>query len=354
MNPKRIMVAPLNWGLGHASRCIPLIRLLEQEGASVFLASSDAALALLTREFPHLPYLELPDYQVRYPSRHMSRDLALQSVQIGRAILGEHRATTRAVNQYRLTGILSDNRLGCYSNQVPSVCISHQTNLHAEGALVRWVANQLNHFYLSRFQEVWIPDYPPPYNLSGNLSHPRRLSRVRHIGWLTRMTCRPTPVRYDLAMVLSGPEPQRSILEEKLLHQVQSLPYRAVLVRGLPPREDHEQLSPTLEAYDYLPSEPLNQLMSESGLIICRSGYSTLMDLAFLRKKALLIPTPGQPEQEYLADWLSQKNLFYSRDQDELDLEKDIPRAMEFPAFSEMAPPPPLLEQTVREWLVKN
>ncbi|MFN0214268.1 MAG: glycosyltransferase [Saprospiraceae bacterium] len=335
-----ILVAPLNWGLGHATRCVPLIRALEQLGAKVILASDGSALNLLKAEFPHLPAFQLPSYRIRYHTHSMIWNIARQLPRISYAIRAEQWATERLVHEHGITGIISDNRYGCFSRKVKSVILSHQIHLRVPNAALQWLANQVLRLAFRKFDAIWIPDTADETNLSGALSHPPLKGfDLKYIGLLSRfstndpnlsilnpsntsvsdktVTNRPLSV----AVVLSGPEPQRSYLEELLLEQALALPYKFVFVKGKTRIKEHHLVADNVEVVSYLTSPALGQLLHSSQVVICRAGYSSLMDLVALTgKKAILITTPGQTEQEYLGELVARKGLFICQKQEEVDL----------------------------------
>ncbi|MBL7783011.1 MAG: glycosyl transferase family 28 [Saprospiraceae bacterium] len=323
---KRVLVTPLNWGLGHVARCIPIIRALDERGVEVFLASDGAALQLLKAECPHLPAFELPSYRIRYETANMVRNIAWQLPRITYAIRAEQWATERLIAEHRIDGIISDNRYGCFSRRAKSAFITHQLHLQVPNALLEWGANRVLRRALKKFDCIWVPDMAGTPNLSGKLSHstePVSLP-VQFIGPLTRMEKLDSTPEYDVAVVLSGPEPQRSILEQRLLEQAMTLPRKFIFVRGKTKSREQYFVSENVEVVSYLTSRDLNEVLMASKVIVCRAGYSSIMDLVALGKKALLIPTPGQTEQEYLAQYLSEQLLFVSQSQDTIDLEAGL------------------------------
>jgi UDP-N-acetylglucosamine transferase subunit ALG13 len=324
---RRILVAPLNWGLGHATRCIPLIEALADLGASVFLASDGVALQLLRAEFPGLPTFELPSYGIHYRTANMIRNMAGQTPRILWAIRREKSATERLARHLNLSGILSDNRYGCFSRTANSVLLTHQLHLRIPNAALQWSANGLLHRAFAKFDALWVPDASGEPNLSGALSHSRYRvhPRVHFAGILTRMSQGETTTPgYRAVIVLSGPEPQRTILETRLIEQALELPGRFMVVQGQPAVKKHYFAADNVEVISYLTSRDLNAVLADSEAIICRSGYSSLMDLAALGKKAILIPTPGQTEQEYLADYLAEQGTFLVQHQDHIDLKAGL------------------------------
>jgi UDP:flavonoid glycosyltransferase YjiC (YdhE family) len=322
---KRILVAPLNWGLGHAARCVPLVRALEKMGAQVLLASDGSALQLLRAEFPHLPSFAIPSYRIRYQSNSMIWNIARQMPRITYAIRAEQWATERIVQSEGVQGILSDNRYGCFSRRADSVLLTHQLHLRVPNGPLEWAANQVLRRAFRKFDHIWVPDVPHEASLSGALSHPRlKKFDIQYIGVLTRMRAEAAGREYDVAVVLSGPEPQRTFLEQILLEQAMSLPQKFIFVQGKTKTKSHHFAAENVEVVSYLTSQELNRVLAASGAVVCRSGYTSLMDLAMLGKKALLVPTPGQTEQEYLAAFLSEKNAFLSQKQENIDLESGL------------------------------
>jgi UDP:flavonoid glycosyltransferase YjiC (YdhE family) len=326
----KILVAPLHWGLGHVTRCIPLIRVWLRQGHEVMLASDGAALDLLRAEFPQLQHVELPSYRIRYQGVSMVWNIARQLPRILYTVAAERRATEYICRQHGITHILSDNRYGCRSRRARSILLTHQLHLRVPSAGLQGVANWLLHRVLRRFDEVWVPDVAQSTNLAGVLAHPP-LSEppTRYVGLLSRM---PTDVAWPapsgdierVAVVLSGPEPQRTLLEQLLLEQALALPQKFVFVQGKPQKKQHFFAADHVEVVSYLTSEGLAELLRQSDLVVCRSGYSSLMDLAVTGHRALLIPTPGQTEQEYLADNLAAQGTFLCQKQHEIDLEAAI------------------------------
>ncbi|MDX2135655.1 MAG: glycosyltransferase [Saprospiraceae bacterium] len=326
---KRLLVAPLNWGLGHASRCIPIIRSLQAAGVEPVLASDGVALDLLRAEFPDLESVALPAYGIRYDTPNMTWNVARRLPRVLWAIRAEHQAVARMVRHMGIEAVLSDNRYGCFHPDRPSVLITHQLRPRIPGRVASWTGHTMLRQALHRFDAVWVPDVAGEGNLSGELSHGTDIHpNTRYIGLLSRMRRYPRETEYDVAMVLSGPEPQRSRLEERLLEEALALPYRTAIVQGKTQSQQHYFAAEHVEVVSYLTSDTLNDLILAARAVVCRAGYSSIMDLAALGKKALLIPTPGQTEQEYLAEMLGDRGYFAWQTQAALDLEKGL-RALE-------------------------
>ncbi|WP_298238608.1 glycosyltransferase [uncultured Algibacter sp.] len=320
---KRILVAPLNWGLGHATRCIPIIKALLDCGFEPILASNGVALLLLQKEFPQLISIELPFYNVTYTrsGEYFKLKLLKNSPKLLRAINNEKKATKVIIETYNISAIISDNRLGVCSNKIPSVIITHQLNVLSGNTT--WISTKIHQKFISKFDECWIPDSEGDINLSGKLGHTDGFDMpTKYLGPLSRFSKFSLPIKNDLLVLLSGPEPQRALLEEKLLLELKKYKRKVVFIRGMMQDEQTYEVKGNMIIYNFMTSEELEKTINESALIISRSGYTTIMDLAKLEKKAFFIPTPGQFEQEYLAKRLTELGLVPSCTQDEFRIEK--------------------------------
>ena len=341
---KTVLLAPQHWGLGHVTRTIPVIRYFISKGWRVLLASSGPGAALLRREFPDLQVFDLPDYGILYPSSNMYWNMSIQLWQMHKAIWLENRAISRLCREHKVDLVVSDARLGAFRRKVKSVIITHHLHFPLPYRLFEWFADTWMRFFYLQFDEIWIPDYAGAHNLSGALSHLFRSSKHHFIGALSRFERMELPLRYDLCFMLSGPEPQRTLLESEILRQYDRMaPCRAILVRGTesgPP----VSVSNPLDVIPLATSRQLNEIMCASSMIVCRSGYSTLLDLSVIGRRALLVPTPGQPEQEYLARELHARGLFFGTSQDKLDLTVQLAEAATMSGYAPFDPPRSLQE----------
>lgn len=319
------MICPLDWGIGHAARCIPIIRQLNLLGHEVILAASGGARALLESHFPELKMIDFPSVQVKYSrGKQLWLKLLLQLPKLIFSIYQDNRYLKRLVNTYQIDAVISDNRFGCWNKHLPSVYITHQVNLISPmpGQFLSSILAWLHHQVIKKYDACWIPDIDNPLSggLAGRLSHPPpKHFNSRYIGLLSRFnkkTERTTvrPGEYILA-ILSGPEPQRSLLEEKILNELIDKPL--IIIRGLPGTSAEPTPIPGISWYNHADDQLFEQLVVQASHIICRSGYSTIMDLVALGRTAHLIPTPGQSEQEYLAKYLSRQGLFSTQNQSE-------------------------------------
>lgn len=327
--PTKILYAVLNWGLGHASRSIPVINLLLAQHIELVIASDGEALLLLQKEFPNLTFETLEAYNVQYSknAKDFDKTIFFQLPKLGAVIKKEHQQTTDLIQKHQITHIISDNRYGVYSKNIPSVIICHQLTLQHHSKLNQSIMNQVHFKLLNKFQAIWVPDFKGENALAGNISiteNKKLKSKTNYIGALSRFEKQKTEKIYKLAIILSGPEPQRTILEKKLYTQAKQIGKKIAFVRGISSAENQLETNTKIKIFDLLQSKELNQVILESEAIVCRAGYSSVMDLIKLQKKAILIATPGQTEQEYLAEFLSKKDYFVSKTQAEINLHEDI------------------------------
>lgn len=315
----RVLICPLNWGIGHATRCMPIINDLLAVGAEVLVASDGEALKILRMEYPLLTHLELPSYSVRYPTESIILNLATRIPKILATIRREYDSVQTIVQQHAIDVVLSDNRFGCHSEQCLSIFMTHQVNIITPNRVLDKLIRRINTGHISNFDQCWIPDYRAAPGLSGHLGHDHHVV-AKYIGPLSRMNAVESEQQYDFSVVLSGPEPQRTKLEAELLSKLEGTDFRMAFVGG-----NFTPMVPTISSknityYKLLNSKELQDIYTSSGFIICRSGYSSMMDLAVLGKKAVVIPTPGQTEQEYLADLYDAEGWHMKQEQGKFDL----------------------------------
>ena len=336
MLQQRVLVAPLDWGLGHATRCIPIIYELLAVGIEVIIAADGKAKKLLQNEFPELVFIDLRGYNVQYSSnrRWLPIKLMLQMPRVLLRIYKEHQWLKIAIKQYHLTAIISDNRLGLFNKTTTSVYITHQLKIKAGNAFATWLAQKIHYTFINKYSQCWVPDNVSEDNLAGTLSHPKKLPPipVHYLGPLSRFIKTDVEKKYDCILLLSGPEPQRTIFENILLDELKSFSGKALLVRGLPGETNQCVCENTaVEIKNHLSAVELNQAILQSDVVICRSGYTSVMDLTKLHKKAILVATPGQTEQEYLAQYLQEQNVFLSLSQNKFSLQNALQLCNEFP-----------------------
>ncbi|WP_282071192.1 glycosyltransferase [Polaribacter atrinae] len=301
---KKIIIAPLNWGLGHASRCVPIIKALLENNFTPIIASDGNAFTFLRKEFPSLEYLEIPTYTISY-QRSLKLGLLLQLPKIIKSVREEKRIINNFILRNKdVVGIISDNRIGVRSSLVPSVYITHQINVLSGNTT--FITSFVHQKIIQKFDECWIPDNENS-EFSGKLSSTKKKLNTKFIGVLSRFKKEDLVENTDILIILSGPEPNRTFLENKLKIAFKNDSRSIVFVLGKVEAVQKKWISENATFYNYLLSEELQKLINSSKVVICRSGYSSIMDVAVLGKKVFFIPTQNQPEQEYLAAYLDEK-----------------------------------------------
>jgi UDP:flavonoid glycosyltransferase YjiC (YdhE family) len=332
----KVLVAPLDWGLGHATRCIPIINQLLIAGCEVIIASEGSQKALLSAEFPDLKHTELRGYRIKFGGNRLIGlfRIILQIPKILIQIKRENNWLRQFLRAEKIDIVIADNRYGLYSPKIFSVFLTHQLLISSPfGKRVEKRLQKINYRFIDKFNCCWIPDLEKENGYAGKLSHPRLLPRVPiyYIGLLSRFEITmPQVTRYDILLLLSGPEPQRTEFEKLLLKECNNFPGRVLLVRGLPAAGNQEKLFPGIETHNHLPAMALNKIICESDYIICRPGYSTVMDIIKLGSKSIMVPTPGQTEQEYLAAYLLENKIAYSSSQENFSLPEVMERVCNF------------------------
>lgn len=320
---KKIIVAPLNWGLGHATRCIPVIQGLLDNGYEPIIGSDGVALELLRKEFPKVVSFELPSYNIQYAEKgeNFKWKMIAQLPKIIATIKKERKKINKIITSYEFDGIISDNRLGVYCKNVPCVFITHQLNVLTGNT--SWLTTKLHKRYIQKFDECWVPDVENGQNLSGKLGHTSDpIINVKYIGPISRLCKKPMPIKYDLMVLLSGPEPQRTILEKKIIVELENYSKKVIFIKGIIEKLQTIEEIKNITYYNFMNSTELETTFNESNHILCRSGYTTVMDLAKLNKKAFFIPTPGQYEQEYLAKKFDKEGIIPTCKQEKFKIEK--------------------------------
>lgn len=313
----KVLICPLNWGLGHATRCVPLIRQYISNGDAVTIAADGLPLRFLKEQFPSLRYIDLPSYPVRY-SKGKSQTGAIVRMFPGliRGVFREHRWLKKLRMEEKFDLIVSDNRFGLWHKGVHSIYITHQLMIKMPPALkvlepVAWAIHAL---FINRYTECLIPDYKGPSNLSGDLSHKYPVfSKYKFAGPLSRFNDQsyaPAGKAYDVVCLISGPEPQRTLFANEMIRQFSESDQETLIVEGLPGNKKETKIIKNLKIVPHLNDENMAAILLSAHQIICRSGYSTIMDLHALNclPKAVFIPTPGQTEQEYLHIYHLHKN----------------------------------------------
>ena len=334
-NIQKVLIAPLDWGLGHATRCIPIINSLLQNGYEVIIAADDITEILLKKEFPTLQFIKLAGYKIKYAKSKWLLPLKIlqQVPKILSSIKNENKWLNTIIDTHKIDLVISDNRYGLYSKKIPCVFITHQLTIKMPFLGLQKLVQKINYKYINKFTACWIPDFEGENNVAGVLSHPNNLPKIpiHYLGILSRFTKQENIlIEYDYCILLSGPEPQRTLLEEKILADIKHVNAKILLLRGKPDSTEKIEVAKNITIENHLAGKELAIAIQQSKYIISRSGYTTIMELLALEKKAILIPTYGQTEQEYLAERLMQQNWCYTLPQQQFNFINAIEAANNF------------------------
>jgi uncharacterized protein (TIGR00661 family) len=327
--PKKILIVPLDWGLGHTTRCIPIIKELIQQNCTVHIGGTQITNAILAQEFLDCQYHIFPSYGISYPEKasQFLKYMILQLPQMYKVVKEENRLTKELLEQYGYDLIISDNRFGVHNKKCKSVFITHQLNVAIpQSKFLEYLTNKSNQFYINKFDKVLIPDWEN-HLLTGELSSEMGIRpSISYLGCISRWgveQSQTSVIENSILVILSGPEPQRTMLENMLMKQSLMANIRLTIVRAKP-NETDKPVQENIVFYNHLKANDLQELVLKSEIVISRAGYTTIMDLVSIQKNAILIPTPGQTEQEYLAARLESQNLFQFYSQSEFNLNKAI------------------------------
>ena len=358
--PKNILIAPLDWGLGHTTRCIPLISYVLRTGHIPIIACNKHQSSFLREVFPDVEILSLEGYNIIYSrwNKFIQVGLLSQLPGIRRTINAEHKWLLRLTGERNIDGIISDNRYGLHHPSIPSVILTHQLMVrsglgHWAGAMIQ----RLHYSLLCRFAATWVVDIEKEPSLAGELSHCNRLlANCRYIGLLSQFAVRAIAdsgnTDNSILILLSGPEPLRTELSNFLWSQVVGHQGKVIFVEGSESVAARQAIPPHIIYHKRLTRSLLQNYLEAADIVICRSGYSTIMDLVALGKKAVFIPTPGQTEQEYLAGRLGRMGCFTSVAQNKFNLHDALARAGNSSSkFSSRADAYKLHEAVLDNWL---
>jgi UDP-N-acetylglucosamine transferase subunit ALG13 len=344
---------------------MPIIDYLLSQGVEVVIGGDGRSLALLRHQYPGLASEELPGYNVTYAGSYgFFGKIAVQMPKVVRTTRAEHATMNGLVAKYHFDGIISDNRYGVWHENVPSVAISHQLAPDLPGPLrlLRKVLFDFHLFFLRHFDQLWIPDASGEDNLSGELSHKYPLpGNARFLGVLSRLRClaaldtlpgfpQVSPRQADIVAVLSGPEPQRSILEQEIVDQARNLGRTVWIIQGKTEERTYRQEG-NLHFFSFFNASELATVLRRAKVILSRGGYTSLMDFAALGcKHMILVPTPGQTEQLYLAQRLADQGMAVYERQESFDLKRALTDVEKIEGFSFPAQQADL-ERVITPWL---
>lgn len=319
----KILVCPIDWGLGHATRDVPLISILHDAGHEVFIGTTKSNAAFFANEIPDIPQIEFPTYRIHYSSISVGLSIVLQLPKFFVKYWQEILLMKKLQKRYSFDVVISDNRFGVRHKEALSLFISHQVNIQLGEIwqLFKPLVNKLNRFFTGRFDQLIIPDFKSGL-LTGNLSETKELSLpysfIQPLSRFAKIV--KGTIKFDILILNSGPEPKRSIFEKKIIEQAKKSGLQVAYAGGK--LDGTEKSTKSLTIFSYANTQELNVLINQSKHIICRSGYSTIMDLIALNRTAFIVPTPGQWEQEYIAKHLINKGFFIGSSENDFELVK--------------------------------
>lgn len=317
---KCVLFAVLDWGLGHATRSSVIIDELINQNATVIIASSGNAANYLQKKYPSLVFLTLPDKPILYGIRSAHVSLIQRGFRQPSINRKQHGWIEKKVDELGITHIVSDNVYGAYHKRIPTAIISHQLNLPT--GWLSGFSKPILRSWLEKFQEVWIPDIPGINSLAGELANTHHLeNRIEYLGIISRFKSYSTMLeKSDILAFSSGVEHQVSQFERILVNELAEMSGNKILAghgKFLKAQQPINGLRLLKDA-----DVDLMEALGNTNFVICRSGYSSLSDLLRAGRRALVIPTPGQPEQEYLAKRVAEKGWFATIDQNKLTKQK--------------------------------
>jgi uncharacterized protein (TIGR00661 family) len=310
IHKQRILFSVLNWGMGHLMRCIPLIQILQKQDNEIYIACDDAQKTVFEDLLQSVKYIHLEAYPFQFSgSGKFASDLLRSFFRLHKALRHERNQANRWIQQYAIDYIISDQRLGFYSRKCTSILISHQLQLplkwHQKG--LQWIYQ----YYLMQFDTIWVPDNADKEKrLSGKLSFSKR-KNVYFIGILSRFEKIKCTKKYAIGAIVSGPSPYNKNFLEILLKKFSTLNEPCFIISSVADDQQHGNV----KLIRYTASIDMNTLLQEAHLLVSRSGYTTIMDFYTIGAKAILIPTPGQQEQIYLAALLNKKKQFCAQNE---------------------------------------
>ncbi len=346
MKQKAVCISPIDWGLGHATRCITLIRALESLDYKIFIASEGKHETILKEAIPSATFLSLRGYRIRYSKKRalLIPVILLQLPKIIYAIANEYFWLKKIAKQYDFDLIISDNRFGFFHKNITSVFITHQLELQTPFAWSTRLNQIITYQFLNNYAACWVADMQPPNNLSGVLANPGKLpgTPLWYMNCLSRLlheikneksqhvVNESNGDKIKFLGIVSGPEPQRTLLENILWRQGNEQDASFVIAAGLPNDKLYNKITSKGYLYHHLNGAALTEQILKAEYIICRGGYTTLMELIPFQKRLIFIPTPGQTEQEYLGVYWQEKKWAISFKQSEFNLQTALQLASEF------------------------
>jgi spore coat polysaccharide biosynthesis predicted glycosyltransferase SpsG len=328
MRTLKICIAPLDWGLGHATRCIVLAKTLQSMGHTIYIASEGAHAVVLKEALPNANHLLLKGYRVQYSKKRfwLMAHLMIQIPKILKAIYYEHQWLQKQQAEHTFDVIISDNRFGMFTKNAKSIFVTHQLCIQTPWRWATSLIQKIQYSWLQHFNECWIPDLSNKENsLSGILAHPEILPTIPvfYIGTLSRLYQTPRHItlpHFSFLVLVSGPEPQRTLFEKRVWEEIKNAEANGVVVAGRPQdplnKMDLQFIGEKCVCLSHVDGATLASLIDATDIVISRGGYTSLMELVPFNKQLIMVPTPGQTEQEYLGKLWQEKKWALCFDQE--------------------------------------
>ncbi len=338
---KNVFIAPLNWGLGHATRLLPLIRKFLDHDYRVYIGASGRSKELLLKEVPDCIYIDFPEYPIKYSKSHLfvSRFMLVTFPGMLLAMRKEKRILKKLQAQYQFAIIISDNRFSLALKNVDCYLISHQLRYKLPWPIgkMEWLPEYFNFYLFNKYRKILVPDREEAESLSGDLSHHMRYipkEKLYYTGIITDLELEEEnhSQSIDYFVIISGPEPQRTIFEQIVFNQIHKFDGKIVGALGIPEKNYKIRIGKAV-FYAYLNRKEMLSYMNRAKFIIARPGYTTVMEMVELGKRGLFVPTPGQIEQEYLARHFMDKGWCFSKKQSGINLRESVKQAKMYPGF---------------------
>jgi len=314
---KKILICPLSWGTGHTTRVIPLISELLNNGHEVIFGGNNWQIEFIKKEIPGIQFISFPGFTIRYSS-FLPQYLVILfyfPLFIYHTLI-EHIRLKKLIVEHDIEIVISDSRPGLWNRKIKTVLITHMIRIPfpAKLRILENLPLPFSRIAIKKFTFCYIPDFPGEFNLSGSLSHGFHLpDNARYIGILSRFLKEPhalaTKKELFCTAIMSGPSPQKEIFTELTSRILKESEEVSTIMAGIPEAEFIKREG-NLITYNHLTNKEMLNTIMHSKIILSHSGYTTVMELFSIGRSAILVPTPGQAEQEYLAEYLSSKGWF--------------------------------------------
>jgi UDP:flavonoid glycosyltransferase YjiC (YdhE family) len=295
---KKIAYSCLNWGMGHLTRSISILKELSKDN-DIYFFGNQAQLDFLEDEGINIKLHIFPEYRLNFSGKSFLAEMIFQSPRMIQDIQIEKKNLSEIHQKEQFDLTISDNRFGFRINEIRSIILTHQ--LKIKSPFFEKQGSKLNQIYLNKFDEIWVPD-DAESTLSGDLSKTPMDKPICFLGNISDLHYQEEQKEFDYFIIGSGPEPYRTQLIEKLLNHFKASD-KKIVITGM-------DILPDLKKDNFvlvknMNRKEINDHINKSTKVITRAGYTSLMDLECTKCEAILIPTKNQYEQEYLAEHLS-------------------------------------------------